>query len=136
MAAGARTISSATTMAATGGPSGTGATPPSTGSKGPPNPYGKKGGPEHQAKVAEVADDIRARGLRPRFEYRVLTPSGSKGSRYVDVIAEDDQGRVVEMHQVGRQTKAGFLSRENRALNDIEGATGVRPKFHPYNNIR
>lgn len=34
----------------------------------------------------------------------------------------------------GRQTKQGApVSRETKAMDDIEGATGERPEFHPYN---
>jgi RHS repeat-associated protein len=99
-----------------------------------PNPNGKKGGKPHQDKVRDVADDIQARGLTPGFEERVMTPKGSKGSRYTDVVAKDANGAVLERHQVGRQTNGGLpVSRERRALDDIEGATGMKPIFHPYN---
>ena len=92
------------------------------------------GGPEHKAKVAEVAEDVRARGLEPVAEYRIETPGGAKEARYVDVVGRDAGRNVVEMHQIGRQTKAGQpVSREVQALDDIENATGVRPTFHPYN---
>jgi hypothetical protein len=65
----------------------------------------------------------------------VSTPGGNKGTRYVDVVGKDVQGNVVEMHQVGRQTKSGPpVSRERKALDDIEGTTGTRPDFHPYNH--
>jgi hypothetical protein len=34
---------------------------------------------------------------------------------------------------VGRTTKSGNpVSREVRAMDDIENATGIRPNFHPY----
>jgi hypothetical protein len=99
-----------------------------------PNPYGKAGGPAHQKKVAEVAADMDARGLAPEFEYRVPTPGGHKYARFVDVVGKDIQGEVVEMHQVGRKTKGGRpVSREVKALDDIENVKGIRPKFHPYN---
>lgn len=63
-------------------------------------------------------------------EHRVLTAGGNKGSRYVDVVGKDAQGNVVEMHQVGRQTRSGNpVSREVKALDDIQGATGVRPNY-------
>ena len=43
-------------------------------------------------------------------------------------------GRVEEYWQVGRQTQAGVpVARETRALDDIQGALGVRPNFRPYN---
>ncbi|MFO0591159.1 MAG: FG-GAP-like repeat-containing protein [Polyangiaceae bacterium] len=101
---------------------------------GPPNPWGKKGGPEHQAKVAEVAEGVKSRGLEPEFEHKVATPGGGKNTRYVDVAGRDANNKVVEMHQIGRQTAAGQpVSREVRAMDDIEQATGKRPDFHPYN---
>jgi hypothetical protein len=54
--------------------------------------------------------------------------------RSVDVVGEDANGNVVEMHQVGKQTKKGEpVSREKQAMDDIEDATGMRPKFDPYN---
>ena len=38
------------------------------------------------------------------------------------------------MHQIGRQNKDGTpVSRERRASDDIEAATGMRPNFYPYN---
>jgi hypothetical protein len=110
--------------------------PPATASTaaGVSNPHGKRGGPAHQAKVKEVASDIKSRGLEVRFEHKVSTPGGQKGTRYVDVVGKDTKGNVVEMHQIGRQTKGGQpVSRERKALDDIKGATGTRPDFHPYN---
>ena len=104
------------------------------GKDGPPNPYGKAGGPEHQGMVGEVAEDIESRGLTAVREYKVETPGGEKGSRFVDVVGVDENGEVVEMHQVGRQTRAGNpVSREVRALNDILRVLGTRPTFHAYN---
>jgi len=99
-----------------------------------PNPHGKKGGPEHQEKVKEVEADIKARGLDTQQEQMVATPEGSKSKRFVDVAGVDPAtGEVKEMHQVGRQTKGGQpVAREREALDDIQKATGKRPKFHPY----
>jgi RHS repeat-associated protein len=101
---------------------------------GPPNPYGKAGGPAHQAKVNEIVQDIESRGLTAQQEYKVNTPGGEKGARFVDVVGRDANGNVVEMHQAGRQTLGGSpVAREVRAMDDIEAATGMRPTFHPYN---
>jgi RHS repeat-associated protein len=99
-----------------------------------PNPYGKAGGPAHQGKVEEVAAGVRSRGLEASTEHRVLTPDGCLSCRFVDVVGKDVKGAVVEMHQVGRQTRAANpVAREVRALDDIQGATKTRPEFHPYN---
>jgi RHS repeat-associated protein len=99
-----------------------------------PNPFGKKGGPAHQGEVGRIVDEIEGRGNIAQKEYQVKTPDGEKGSRYVDVVEMTNEGDVVEMYQVGKQTKAGNpVSREQRALNDIEKAIGRMPKFMPYN---
>lgn len=103
------------------------------GGKKVPNPDGRKGGPEHQKKVQEVVDDIKQRGLTPKTEHHVRTPGGHKENRYVDVAGKRGKD-VVEMHQVGKETKGSQpVSRERKALDDIEGAKGQRPTFHPYN---
>lgn len=63
---------------------------------------------------------------------RVPTPNGAKSSRWVDVVGTKD-GQV-RMYQVGKQNLDGTpVAREVGALDDIEGATGVRPTFVPYN---
>jgi integrase len=69
-------------------------------------------------------------------ELMVPTPGGQKTARFVDVAGRDPATkRVVEMHQVGKQTKAGApISRERRAIDDIKNACGgSEPCFHPYN---
>ena len=68
--------------------------------------------------------------------YGLRTPNGTNGkkSRDVDVVSRDANGNIVEYHQVGRQTAGGkAVSRERKAMDDIEGATKTRPEFHPYN---
>jgi hypothetical protein len=98
-----------------------------------PNPNGKKGGTAHQAMVAEVAADVKQRGLNVRKEHRIKTPGGAKPKRFVDVVGLIGE-EVVEMHQIGKQTHKSIpVAREVRALNDLERATGTRPTFHPYN---
>ena len=99
-----------------------------------PNPFGKKGGLEHQAKVNEVEKDVQSRGLEAQREQKIETPGGNKDTRYADVVGKDAQGNVVEMHQVGRQTQGGLpVARERQAIQDIKNATGQTPQFHPYN---
>ncbi|MDR2453024.1 MAG: HINT domain-containing protein [Bifidobacteriaceae bacterium] len=120
-------------------------TAPGSGTRPPPNPYGKKGGPAHQDEVARVAQDIDARGLGVKTEYRIMTPGGQKGSRWVDVVGIDKQtGQVAELHQVGKQTVRSQVpvARERAAIADIQ-TRGVATKyidpgtlkvvFHPYN---
>lgn len=96
---------------------------------------GRLGGAAHRGVVADKVADITRRGLDAVQELMVLTPGGEKTKRFVDVAARDrTTGKVTEMYQVGRQTKAGEpVARERRALDDIERATGTRPEFLPYN---
>lgn len=77
---------------------------------------------------------FKKRGLDPVKEHRVPTPGGKKGHRDVDVVGvEPRTGKVVEMHQVGKQNKNGSpVKRERDAMDDVEGAEGMRPEFHPY----
>jgi RHS repeat-associated protein len=104
------------------------------GEKKVPNPNGRKGGAEHQAVVDEVEADIEARGLKPEREVHVRTPGGDKENRFADVGARDANGDLVELHQVGKEKKNGEpISREQKAINDINRATGLDTQFHPYN---
>jgi RHS repeat-associated protein len=78
-----------------------------------PNPYGKKGGPAaHQAKVDDVVANIEGRGLTAQKEVRIDTPGGSKQKRYADVVARDANGKIVEIHQVGKQGWPTSIPRE------------------------
>lgn len=67
-------------------------------------------------------------------EYRVPTPYGQKAYRDVDVTAVDvTTGKPVSLHQTGVQKRGLPVNREVQAIDDIEGATGIRPQFHNYN---
>ena len=102
-----------------------------TGSAGRP---GKMGGPDHRQKVQDTVDKIEAQGLEAKREYKVDTPQGSKNYRMVDVVARDADKNVMEMYQIGKQTKGhNPVSREQKAIDDINQATGMTPKFIPYN---
>lgn len=77
-----------------------------------PNPYGKLGGPKHQAKVKEVSEDVQKRGLIARLEVLLELFTGKK--RYMDVGGFDPEDLIepVEIHQVGKQTKNGIRFKE------------------------
>jgi hypothetical protein len=107
---------------------------------GPPNPYGKRGGPEHQAKIEEIKADLKSRRYKPVGEYQIDVQDGKKKKRYVDVVAIDEMGEVVEYHQVGKRNKKLHpqgtvvpVKREQDAIGDIEKTTGKKVEFHPYN---
>lgn len=107
-----------------------------------PNPYGKKGGPAHQAGVAEALADLTKKyeddpNIKVKTEVRVDTPDGQKKSRYLDVGAIDiDQDDVVAGVQVGRQTIGGIpVARERQARDDIvEAKPGLPVDFLPIKN--
>ncbi len=99
------------------------------------NPWGKKGGPLHQQKVKDISADIKERELNFKTEFHVRTPDGKKSRRFADVAALDDGDNLVELHQVGKQTKKGIpVKRERDARDDLQDATGVDVQFTPYND--
>ncbi|MBP7866937.1 MAG: hypothetical protein KA419_13420 [Acidobacteria bacterium] len=113
--------------------------PPVAPNSGPPNPYGKLGNPAHRGKVAEIADEIEARGLIPDFEVPIKTVNGKKAARYMDVVARDPVTReIVEVHQVGKTLKSKPMipvARERDALRDVRYSPEVRKAkkiFHKY----
>jgi RHS repeat-associated protein len=88
---------------------------------------GTKGKPDHQQTVKEEAEKI---GGQP--EVRIPTPGGAKETRVGDAVATDASGKVTAVTQVIRPTPAGNVPlREQKAAQDIENATGVKPKLVP-----
>jgi hypothetical protein len=78
---------------------------------------------------------MTSEGKVVRPEVKIPTPEGKKTSRYVDQTGTDPKTGKKEMIQVGKQNKNGTpVKRERDAMDDIERATGERPKFVPYNN--
>ena len=96
-----------------------------------PNPYGRLGGPAHQQKVADIVSDIELRNLKWKTEFYVKGPGVR---RFADVVAIDPAtGKVLEIYQVGRLTKAGDpVARELRAIADIESVLGTKVRYMPY----
>jgi hypothetical protein len=108
---------------------------PDGASKGP-NPGGKLGGPEHRGKVAQRANELVKEGHEIKAgggrlpERGVRTPEGKL--RFPDIETKGPQGRPY-FENVGKAKMNGDpIARENRALKDIERATGRRPGFTPY----
>ena len=138
MAAGGVVYASKNSGQSSGGPSNSNvSTVKNNTLKTPPNPNGKKGGVAHQNKIKEIATDIEERGFTPEYEYKYDTSGGFKDTRYADVVGLDSQGRVAEIHQVGRSTKkyGAPISRERKAIRDIRLSSnynGARIKYHPY----
>ena len=98
---------------------------------------GRLGGQAHCAKVTEIVEDIKSRGLTPKKEFYV---KGDGIRRFADVAALDAKGNPVELYQVGKMTKGGLpVAREQRALGDIamwaeqKEMQGLTLSFVPYN---
>ena len=64
----------------------------------------------------------------------VKTPSGTKEKRFIDLKGTNTETGETQTVQVGKQNKNGTpVSREVKALDDIQKATKQRPVFIPYN---
>jgi RHS repeat-associated protein len=100
-----------------------------------PNPNGKKGGEPHQKEVEAAKKDLKQKGYDVvQQEVKVQTPGGDKKNRYIDVQGTNSKTGETQQVQVGKQNKNGTpVSRERKALDDVEKATGKRPEFIPYN---
>lgn len=97
-----------------------------------PNPYGRKGGLEHQAKVNEVAEEIQTRGFQSIKE-QILRFLGMKKYRYADVVAVDNR-EIVEIHQIGKETRNGNpVKREQLVMDEIKKEMDISVSFHSYN---
>ena len=99
-------------------------------SKHSPNPYGRKGGPAHQAEIHKQT--VKYQGSAEiKYEVKIKTPGGSKPYRYADFSIT--QNGKTWYGNVGRQLKSGApCAREMQAINDIVNA-GKTIKFYPYN---
>jgi RHS repeat-associated protein len=105
-----------------------------------PNPHGRKGGLAHQRTMDKVAKDLRDQGYKVErevgFEVNRASAGSFKDTRAADVVAYDQEGNMVSVHQVGLRTKTGFpVMRETKAMSDIWSVLeeGVQIVFHPYN---
>ena len=109
------------------------------------NPYGKLGSPAHRQKIDEIEKNIGDRGLNFDREYSVdvtKVKGRTKNTRYIDIVALDENDKVIEMYQVGKVNKNGNpVLRERKAIFDINNAVrfnneirnGIKVKFVKYN---
>jgi RHS repeat-associated protein len=94
------------------------------------NPWGKLGGPAHRATVNRLAKMLEKDGFEVTRELKIDTPNGTKLTRFLDLLGYKKSTGEVKMYQVGNENKDGSpVSREVKALDDIEGATEMRPQF-------
>jgi len=98
------------------------------------SPNGRRGGEKHQALVEKIVKFLLSLGFKVLTEKAVDIENGKK--RFADVAAIDENNKVVEYHQVGLQNKNETpVSRERKAKDDIEKASGLKVIFHHYNLI-
>ena len=99
------------------------------------NPFGKKGGKAHQEKTKETIEKMKEEGFdQIETEVMVSTPGGNKSKRFIDIRGTNSKTGKTKDVQIGKRNKRGDpVSRERKALDDIENATGERPDFVPYN---
>jgi hypothetical protein len=107
-----------------------------------PNPYGRRGGPEHEAARAEAMDAAKSyydnQGVEVYIhtEYGYATPGGQKATRYADfAVLTVDAKELLELHQVGQVTQGGVpVSRERAAISDLVNFGGFAGpiRYHPY----
>ncbi|WP_152541374.1 RHS repeat-associated core domain-containing protein [Kallotenue papyrolyticum] len=100
-----------------------------------------KGTGPHNEKVEERIKDLKGElgkdwehthGGTKKEEY-IETPGGTKNARRPDITYKNKKTGEVHRENVGKTYKDGRpVKRETDALNDIERATGKRPKFTPY----
>ncbi len=97
--------------------------------KGPPNPNGSRGSQEHQDKIKGRIEELKGEGKKhvaggDKPEETVQTPGGTKESRRPDITMENPDGTRYR-ENVGRARQDGQpVSREQKAQDDIRGATG------------
>ena len=102
-----------------------------------PNQYGSRGGPAHTGTIDRRIRELRDQGYKHLNggnlkEEVIRTPGGHKSSRRPDITMEASDGSIYR-ENIGRSTRTGSpISRERKALDDIEAVTGSRPGFTPY----
>ena len=107
---------------------------------------GAKRGPKtdptapHNAKIREIADKIEAEGgtiiagggKKDLPERLVPTPGGNKSGRRPDILYKDCNGNLCGIN-VGRTKSDGSpVTRELKALDDLNGPGGLPTKFERY----
>jgi len=97
--------------------------------------FGRLGGPAHRAAIGRISRILEEDGYSVTQEKYIPTENGAKGYRFADVYGKNNSTGEVRMYQVGRTNANGTpVSREVQAMDDIQGATGIRPQFIDYNN--
>ncbi|MBA3403665.1 MAG: hypothetical protein H0U13_03110, partial [Gemmatimonadaceae bacterium] len=97
-----------------------------------PNPYGRRGGPAHRARIAQAESRLNAKdyptisGGIKRGEQAVEVAGGR--TRYPDLVIKTPMGDVAI--QVGRATKSGRpVARERRAIDELRATKRFKHVF-------
>jgi len=98
-------------------------------SKNIPNPNGRKGKDDHQSMMESIFKQLLDLFHRVKKEGKIDI-SDTK-YRFGDIVAYDEDNRLIEIHQVGRTNKDGSpVARERKAMEEIEKSRGIKVIFH------
>jgi RHS repeat-associated protein len=91
----------------------------------PPNPFGRRGSPAHQARIGQAEERLNARGFETAsggsLPERAVNVGGGR-LRFPDLVVRNAEGKTVAV-QVGRATRSGRpVARERRALEDLRNS--------------
>jgi RHS repeat-associated protein len=93
--------------------------------RAPPNPFGRRGSPAHQARIAEAEQRLNARGFETVSGGSLpeqATNVGGGRHRFPDLVVRNTEGKTVGV-QVGSTIKSGQpVARERRALEDLRNS--------------
>jgi hypothetical protein len=122
--------------------------PPAQSSPQPGDPEPQKRGPKpkhegpHNQTVDKRIEELKGKlgedwehvGGGSKTEFTVKTPGGTKDSRRLDITFRNKKTGKLYHEQVGRTEKSTGqpVKREREAIDDINEATGIKPKFTPY----
>jgi len=99
-----------------------------------PNPYGKKGCPQHTETIMKLFKELEMLYHSVIREYRI--DIDEKKKRYADITALDENNIEQVIIQVGITNKNGEpVSRERQAIEEIEKATGKKVRFVAYKTL-
>jgi hypothetical protein len=89
----------------------------------------------HKAGVAKAAEELKSEGFNEiKYEVYQRTPEGEKCGRFVDVQGKNTTKSEGKWVQVGKAKMDGDpISREQKAMDDLNTASGMDVIFRQYN---
>jgi RHS repeat-associated protein len=96
--------------------------------------FGRRGGPMHRNAVRRIMEREERLGREVQDEAYIKTPNGAKPYRFADVRSYDPKTGETRFFQAGKTLADNKtpVPREVQAMDDIQGAKGIRPQFVDY----